>query len=381
MSENPLFSRALLLTPPGTAAIAVIRLAGPGVELFLERFFSAKPQPGRPVHGILREGDRILDDPVVVQIDPQRADLNLHGGLWVIHSVLDLARRNDFEILGRSTAPLADAAVDEPETLLREVESHLPLARTEPGLRALLAQPHVWRNLQHSFPSLPSAQQKSLIEQCLGDRALFYLLHPPTVAIIGSPNAGKSTLANQLFAQTRSITADLPGTTRDWVGEIADIDGLPVLLIDTAGIHPTEDPLERAAIGQSIQQAQSAGLVLIVLHAARPPDAQEWQLLAQYPEALRIINQCDRPPAWDTTELPLSPSPGTPGEGWGGGSCPNSPLRTIATTGQGIDPLRRRIAAHFQCDSLEISRPRWWTRRQKQILTLALDHPARLLEL
>ena len=62
-----------------------------------------------------------------------------------------------------------------------------------------------------------------------------------TVAIVGPPNVGKSTLANRLFGQARSITADQPGTTRDWVGGVADIVGLAVTLVDTPGVppHPT----------------------------------------------------------------------------------------------------------------------------------------------
>lgn len=361
MSRHQSQSRALLLTPPGTAAIAVVRLVGPKVEPFLQQFFSAKPQLSRPIHGTLREQDRILDDPVVVLIDSRCADMNLHGGVWVIHSVLDLARRNGFEVVDHLSLPLPDDALDEQEMLPREVESHLPLARTEPGVRALLAQTSAWRMLQRSFPALSPAEQQSFIEQCLADHALHYLLHPPTIAIIGSPNVGKSTLANQLFAQARSIIADLPGTTRDWVGDIANIDGLPVLLIDTAGIHQTQDPLEQAAIDQSIRQAQAADLVLIILHAARRPGVHEQRLLDHYPQALRVINQSDQPPGWDPAAL--------------------NPLYTIATTGSGIDLLRRRIAAHFQCDSPDLSRPRWWTRRQKQILTDSSNHPDRLLEL
>ncbi|MCC7352033.1 MAG: 50S ribosome-binding GTPase [Phycisphaerales bacterium] len=355
-------SQAMLLTPPGAAAIAVVRLTGPRVEPFLREHFNRPTPIGRPVHGLLRDHETILDDPVILRINDLSADLNLHGGPWVIHSVMELAGREGFELQNHLELPLADSMLDEQQPLLREVESHLPMVRSELGLRALLAQPGAWRDVHNSFVHLSHDQQKSFIQHCLDDRALIHLLSPPTVAIIGSPNVGKSTLANQLFARKRSITADLPGTTRDWVGEIADIDGLPVLLVDTAGIRRTPDPLERAAIDQSHHQARSADLVLIILNAAVAPDEHERQLLDQYPLALRIINQCDRPFTWDPAGL--------------------HPLRTIATTGHGVDALRHRIAATFQCDDLEIPRPRWWTDRQRQILLRALDgHPQALAEL
>src|SRR6185503_2714425 len=99
----------------------------------------------------------------------------------------------------------------------------------------------------------------------------WWMLHPPRVAIVGEANVGKSTLANQLFAQERSITADLPGTTRDWVGEVANVDGLPVTLVDTPGVRETADEVEREAIARSGEQVAAADLILLVLDATRLP--------------------------------------------------------------------------------------------------------------
>src|SRR5206468_1554210 len=131
--------------------------------------------------------------------------------------------------------PLTDDAVDAQTQFEREMLAHLPLARTELAVRTLLAQPAAWQR----------EKCKTMLSAILGDVALHHLLHPPRVAIIGSANVGKSTIANQLFGQERSITADLEGTTRDWVGEIANIDGLAVMLIDTPGIRQTSDAIER----------------------------------------------------------------------------------------------------------------------------------------
>ena len=83
----------------------------------------------------------------------------------------------------------------------------------------LLNQPAAWRKGID-----PAAMLK--------DMTLWRLLHPPKIAIVGEPNVGESTLANRLFGQQRSITADVPGTTRDWVGEMADIGGLAAMLIE-----------------------------------------------------------------------------------------------------------------------------------------------------
>src|SRR5690606_12064877 len=106
-----------------------------------------------------------------------------------------------------------------------------------------------------------------------------------------------STLANQLFAQERSITADLPGTTRDWVGEIANLDGLAVMLIDTPGLRMTDDLVEREAIERSGQQVRAADLVVVVLDASVPA-AEQLAHRQAHPNALIVVNKCDRA-AWD----------------------------------------------------------------------------------
>src|SRR5690606_3480586 len=103
------------------------------------------------------------------------------------------------------------------------------------------------------------------LRRMLDDASLRNLLRLPRVAIIGTPNVGKSTLANQLFAQERSITADLPGTTRDWIGEIANIDGLAVMLVDTPGQGQPRDPVEAAAVDASIHQIDASDLIVLVL--------------------------------------------------------------------------------------------------------------------
>jgi tRNA modification GTPase len=85
-------NRAMLLTPPGGAAIAVVRLVGDRVEHFLRAHFSSPVPEGRCVHGSLSDGGRVVDDPVVVVSAGGRvADVSLHGGPWVVRSVLELA--------------------------------------------------------------------------------------------------------------------------------------------------------------------------------------------------------------------------------------------------------------------------------------------------
>jgi small GTP-binding protein len=298
--------------------------------------------------------------------------VNLHGGPWVVRSAIDLARRNGFEIIetpmfhsalpsavtGTPAQDLNELLLDGTHVFEKEVEAHLPLARTELGLRSILRQPAAW---EHFCKGQPGANE---IAKVLDDHSLRHLLHPPAVAIVGAPNVGKSTLANQLFGQERSIAADVPGTTRDWVGEIANIDGVPVMLLDTPGQRDTHDAIERAAIERSRPRIDSSQLVVLVLDASRPLAAEQSELMRRYPAALRIANKCDRPAVWDSASL--------------------GALRTVANTGAGVDELRSAIAEYFGClrRTLEPAPgANWWTDRQRAILARAIDRPQALAEI
>ena len=341
-------NREILLTPPGVAAIAVVRVAGPGAIDFLRAHFLKPLSPSRTVHGILRDADGSeLDDPVVV-LSPDRdwADINLHGGTRVVQAVLDLARQAGFEIVERPEFPLPDDAVDSDEIIEREILKHLPLATTELALRTLLAQRRAWAELERELPTI-SPQR---IEAIMKDDALRWLLHPPRVAIIGAANVGKSTLANQLFAQERSITADLPGTTRDWVGELANLDGLAVHLVDTPGVRQTNDPIERQAICRSEDQVQQADLVVLILDASRSIEPEQ-QLVERFRGAIYVINKVDAKPAWEFAAM--------------------NAIHTVATTGTGVDELRRRIRLYFGCEQIDVDAPRCSTQRQRALLRIA----------
>ena len=358
-------NRAYLLTPPAPAAIAVVRLIGPLVQPFLAAHFSKPPRINRPTHANLCDADTILDDPVIVLLeDGNVADINLHGGPWIIRSVLDLARREGFSIVTdpqSPDAPIPLEAVDGVNLLEREVNAHLPLARTELAARVLLNQPAAWSALIDRVTPRPGEEAhlarwlqraeaiKSELHGILEDNSLHWLLHPPRVAIVGAPNVGKSTLANRLFAQERVITADLPGTTRDWVGEIANLDGLAVMLVDTPGIRQTTDAIEAQAIAASGEQIKAADLVVVVLDATRPLEGEQAAVLEAHSDALRVVNKIDQPPAFD---LNLVHGP-----------------RTIGTTGVGTDDLRHEIRSRFGLPpGFDEKWPRWWTPRQKIVL-------------
>jgi tRNA modification GTPase len=140
-----------------------------------------------------------------------------------------------------------------------------------------------------------------------------------TLAIVGRPNAGKSSLFNRLLEQDRAIVTDIPGTTRDLVSETASVEGIPVKFVDTAGIREGRDKVESLGIERSYQAMADADLTLVVLDSSVPFEASDEALIGRAQgKSLVIANKCDL--AASARGLPVS-----------------------ALTGEGIPELRRAI--------------------------------------
>ena len=154
-----------------------------------------------------------------------------------------------------------------------------------------------------------------------------------SLAIVGRPNVGKSSLFNRLLERDRAIVTDIPGTTRDTVSETASLGGLPVRFVDTAGIREGEDPVERLGIERSFAAMADADLTIVVLDASQPPSEEDVRLLeraAQCGRHLVVLNKIDI--AWgyhaEGNALPLS-----------------------ALTGEAVDALRSEILRVIGGDS------------------------------
>jgi tRNA modification GTPase len=149
------------------------------------------------------------------------------------------------------------------------------------------------------------------------------------IAIVGSPNVGKSSIFNALVGAARAIVTEVPGTTRDLVTETLDLDGLRVTLVDTAGLRETSDIVESEGVARSRQAADVADLILIVADASQPLSAGELDILPQtiHKKAVIVANKCDLGVVWSGSDA----------------------VAVSAATGQGLEQLRTRII-----DSLDV---------------------------
>jgi tRNA modification GTPase len=180
------------------------------------------------------------------------------------------------------------------------------------------------------------AEVQTPLEQLRASFAYGKIVHEGlTLAIVGRPNVGKSSLFNQLVERERAIVTATPGTTRDLVTETVAIEGIPVRLVDTAGIRQSLDEAESIGIRKSKEALADADLVLVVLDAAQEEAAEDTELIAQASIRPTIVvqNKID-------LEIPAQRSEN---------SAPG--VRTSAVTGEGVAELRAQILQHIRGNS------------------------------
>ena len=337
---------AALLTAPAAGAIAVIRIAGPQAEQIVTRAitFPAGQRPGTLPASRTRLASIILDNEIVDEAilcrhagdgDPI-IDISTHGGPRVVQRVLAGLQR--FGATLTHPGPTAADTWSGGSPLDVEVAEALARAKT-PRLASVIA----WQNanLRRVVPELAARVHadaagvaRELESMCRRAMALGKLLRGVSIALVGPPNAGKSSLLNRVAGRSVAITSDETGTTRDWVSQDIEIDGIPATLIDTAGAEAATDPLRERAIRVGLAAAGNADLRILVLDgsSALPPAAHPiWRETLVSPHALLAVQKSDAPPRWSPDGLPIEIRSLGP------------VLRVSARTGMGIETFLAEV--------------------------------------
>jgi tRNA modification GTPase len=364
-----------IATPLGEGGLAVIRISGPEALAVADRSFapagasSVKPSVAA-THTIqfghvVRDGQTVDEALLAVMRAPRTftredvVEITCHGGILAAKMVLDtvlangarLAEPGEFTrrafLNGRIDLAQAEAVADlihsRTELALRAANEQLAgkLSQRINKLRDEMIETlaHVEAHIDFPDEDIAPDTLGQLIARLEHGVAfmdeLLRTAHEGEIlrrgiraAIIGRPNAGKSSLLNQILGHDRAIVSAIPGTTRDTIAETANIRGLPVVFIDTAGLREARDEIELEGVRRSRQTLQEAEFILHVFDAAEPLTEADQQYLAEFADKQRILvrNKIDLPAR-------LHFPSGLKG----------SVVDVSCVTGQGIEPLKNAI--------------------------------------
>lgn len=366
---------AAIATPLGEGGLAVIRLSGPQALPIADRCFTpigdprAKPSSAssHTIHfGHVTHQGQVVDEALLAVMRAPRTftredvvELTCHGGMLPAKAVLEtvlangarLAEPGEFTrrafLNGRIDLTQAEAVADlihsRTELALRAANEQLAgkLSRRINELRDQMMATLAHIEAHIDFPDediAPDTREQLVARLEHGVASMDQLLRTANegrilrrgirAAIIGRPNAGKSSLLNQLLGHDRAIVSPIPGTTRDTIEETANIRGLPVVFIDTAGLREGGDTIEAEGMRRSRLSLEQSELILHVLDNSEPLTEADKKFLAEFGQRKRILvrNKADLPPRLElAAELAI------------GG------VEASCLTGQGIEALKDRV--------------------------------------
>ena len=342
--------RAALLTSNAPGAIAVIRVVGRDVVGrvggLLRRFSADTPvelSADRPTPVRIVDGAAMVDEAVALLRRDGRGEsleISTHGGVRVVQVVLGLLTRRGVAVV--QVEALAEAWAADP--IERDVDRALLTSESRRLTQWLLAQRAILPGYLAGAAALSAAQREEYNRRTA---VAIRLVAGLRVALVGPPNAGKSTLANRLIGHDRVLTSERPGTTRDWVAETALIDGWPVTLTDTAGVRETDDPIEMEAIRRGRAQAHAADLAVIVLNGSAAAERVRMEL-----DALTGTLPPDQPRVVVMNKSDLMTDAAITSHG-----LDASVFSVSAHTSEGVGRLERAILGGLRLDCLDESHP------------------------
>lgn len=335
-------------TSPGIGGIGIIRMSGENCFDILNRFFvpknKVKPKGYTLKYGKIVDNSNKIVDEVLVSffIAPKSyttenmCEINSHGGSVIMNQILEICLKNGAVLAepgeftkraflnGRIDLSQAEAVIDvinsktdkESKVAIDQLEGNLSqkLKEIRKKVVSLLADIEVSIDYpEYDVDEVTESKISAFLEEIdklLGDLEKSFLngkilRDGVKVCIIGKPNAGKSSLLNLILNEERAIVTDIEGTTRDTIEEFINLDGVPLKIVDTAGIRNAKDEVEKIGVEKSLRMAQDSDIVLVILDASQELDEEDRKILdlVKDKNAIILLNKVDLEKCIDSMEI------------------------------------------------------------------------------
>ena len=400
---------ASISTAPGIGGIGIIRMSGAQTFEILEKIFKQKnPQKIEDIkgytikYGHIVDNEKIIDEVLVSYFKAPKSyttenmcEINSHGGTVILKEILELCLKNGAELAepgeftkraflnGRIDLAQAESVIDiinaksekEAKSSINQLEGFLSrdISEIKQGILDVLVNIDVTIDYpEYDTPEVQKKEIKDMLENTINELSRLeksfdngkIIKDGIKTAIIGKPNAGKSSLLNAILKEDRAIVTALAGTTRDTIEEFVTVRGVPLKLVDTAGIREAVDEVEKIGVEKSIKQAQDADLEIAIFDSSKPLDAEDLEILnlIKNKKTIILLNKTDLKQVISEDDDRLT-------------SVTSNILKISALNKTGIEELYDKISEMFNLDEINLDNEVLITNlRHKNIISKAKEN-------
>lgn len=396
-------------TAPGIGGIGIIRMSGKKSFEILDKIFKLKTSQkiedikGYTIkYGHIVENNEIIDEVLVSYFKAPRSyttenmcEINSHGGNVVVKKILEICLKNGAELAepgeftkraflnGRIDLAQAESVIDvinaksdkEAKSGIKQLEGYL--SKEIKGIKQEILDVLVNIEVTIDYPEYdtPEVQEKEIAQMLESVGKKLKKLEKSfdngkiikdgiKTAIIGKPNAGKSSLLNAILKEDRAIVTDIAGTTRDTIEEFVTINGIPLNLVDTAGIREASDEVEKIGVEKSIKQANDADLIIAIFDSSKDLEEEDIEILnlIKGKKSIILLNKSDLNSKINENDDRFT-------------SITENILRISALNKYGIDELYEKIAELFNLNEINLDNEILITNiRHKNIISKSLEN-------
>ena len=400
---------ASISTAPGIGGIGIIRMSGEKTFEILGKIFKAKtPQKIEEIkgytikYGHIVEEDEIIDEVLVSYFKEPKSyttenmcEINSHGGNVIVKKILELCLKNGAELAepgeftkraflnGRIDLAQAESVIDvinaksdkEAKSGIKQLEGYLSkeIKKIKQEILDVLVNIEVTIDYpEYDIPEVQENEMKKMLESVENNLDKLeksfdngkIIKEGIKTAIIGKPNAGKSSLLNAILKEERAIVTDIAGTTRDTIEEFITIKGIPLKLVDTAGIRSASDEVEKIGIEKSIKQAEEADLIIAIFDSSKELTQEDLEILdlIKYKKSIILLNKTDLSAIITEQDVRLT-------------AVTQNILKISALNKKGIEELYEKISEMFNLNEINLDNDILITNvRHKNIISKAIEN-------